>query len=264
VSHARAALALGFRYVDERAFNRVLRSQPSAICAKLKEERRDAMADVQLEVDNRVVTGKKVKALRRQGIVPAHLYGRGTESLALQASTAAITSILRTAGRNAIIDLQINGEGESRPVMLRGVQRNPVTDELVHIDFFQISLTERLSADVPLVLVGEAPGVTIHGGVLLQSLDHLSLEALPTDIPTHIDVDVSVLDVLDAALFVRDLVVPSNVEVLAAPDQVVVKVAPPRLVSEEELSAEKEEAPEAEEEAEAVADVEHAAEEETE
>jgi large subunit ribosomal protein L25 len=209
------------------------------------------MADAQLVVDHRTVTGKKVKSLRRQGIVPAHLYGRGTESLALQAPTSSITDILRTSGRNAIIDLQINGETKSRPVVLRGVQRNPVTDELVHIDFFQISLTERLRADVQLVLTGEASAVSVYGGVLLQSLDHLSLEALPTDIPPHIEVDVSGLDALESAIFVRDLTVPRTVDVLTDPNQVVVKVAPPRLIVEEELPEEEEAALEAAEEEEA-------------
>ncbi len=190
------------------------------------------MADVQLTVDPRTVTGKKVKALRRQGIVPAHLYGRGTESLALQAQTQTITSLLRTAGRNAIIDLQINGEGEPRPVVLRGVQRNPVTDELLHIDFFQISLTEKLRAEVPLVLTGDAPAVNVYSGVLLQSLDHIAVEALPRDVPEQIEVDVSGLDALDAALFVRDLNIPANVEVLVDADQMVAKVEPPRIAAE--------------------------------
>ncbi len=190
------------------------------------------MADVRLVVDPRVVTGKKVKALRRQGIIPAHLYGRGTESRALQAPAPSITTLLRTAGRNAIIDLQINGEGEARPVVLRGVQRDPVTDELVHIDFFQISLTEQLRADVPLVLAGEAPAVAVFGGVLLQSLDRLTIEALPTEIPSHIEVDVTGLETLDSALFVRDLTIPPNVVLLTDPDQVVAKVEAPRIAAE--------------------------------
>jgi large subunit ribosomal protein L25 len=217
------------------------------------------MAEVQLTVDPRVVTGKKVKALRRQGIIPAHLYGRGTESLALQAPAQTITSLLRTAGRNAIIDLQINGESEPRPVVLRGVQRNPVTSELVHIDFFQISLTEKLRAEVPLVLSGEAPAVNVYGGILLQSLDHLSIEALPTEVPQQIEVDITGLETLDSALFVRDLDIPPNVEVLADRDQVVAKVAPPRIAAEieaeeaaaEEAAAEAEEVEAAEEEPEA-------------
>ena len=210
------------------------------------------MGDVQLQVDPRVVTGKKVKALRRQGIVPAHLYGRDTESLALQAQTADLTNLLRTASRNAIIDLQISGEGEPRAVVMRGVQRDAITDQLLHIDFFQISLTERLTANVAIVLTGEAPAVNIHGGVLLQSLDSLAIEALPAEIPQQIEVDISTLEELEDARFVRDLTVPAGVEVLADPDQVVVKVSPPKLAAEieaeEALAAEEgEEAVEGEE-----------------
>jgi len=190
------------------------------------------MADLQLAVDRRDVTGKKVKSLRRQGILPAHLYGRDTDSQSLQASTHQIVTLLRTAGRNAIIDLKINGEPAARPVMLRGVQRNPVTDELVHVDFFQISLTEKLRADVPLVLKGEAPAVHVFGGVLLQAFDHISIMALPADIPSQIDVDVSSLDALDSALFVRDLPLPPNIELLADPDQMVAKVEAPRIAAE--------------------------------
>ena len=190
------------------------------------------MADLQLAVDPRVITGKKVKSLRRQGITPAHLYGRALESQALQAPTQSVMHLLRTAGRNAIIDLRINGESESRSVVLRGVQRNPVTDEIVHIDFFQISLTEKLRADVPLTLLGEAPASTVYNGVLLQTIDTLSVEALPADIPAQIEVDVSGLEELEAAIFVRDLIIPANVDVLADPDQLVAKVEPPKIAAE--------------------------------
>ena len=173
------------------------------------------MAGVDLAVDARAVTGKKVRGLRRKGILPAHLYGQGTDSLALQAPTATITHLLRTAERNTIINLQVAGEDGPRPVMLRGVQRNPVTDELVHIDFFQISLTELLRANVPLVLVGEAPAVQVYGGILLQSLDHVIVEALPAEIPGHFNVDVSVLEELDTAVHVRDLEMPPNVVLIS-------------------------------------------------
>ena len=190
------------------------------------------MADVQLVVDPRMVTGKKVKALRRQGIIPAHLYGHRTESLAVQISTQTVNTLLRNAGANTIIDLHINGESEPRPVVLRGVQRNPVTGELTHVDFFQISLTEKLHAEVPLVLTGEPPAVSIYGGVLLQTLDHLPIEALPTDVPDRIEVNVGHLETLDSTVFVRDLLVPASVQVLADPGQVVAKVAAPRLAAE--------------------------------
>src|SRR3990172_7936175 len=107
------------------------------------------MANLELLVDSRSVTGKKVKALRRQGIVPAHLYGRDTESLAIQVPTRTMANLLRTAGRNAIIELQINGERDRRPGGLRGGQRNPVTGQLGHIDFLQISLTATLPPPPP-------------------------------------------------------------------------------------------------------------------
>ena len=192
------------------------------------------MADVVLQVDPRTVTGKKVRALRRQGIIPAHLYGKETESLAVQAKTQQISNLLRTASRNAVIDLQINGESAPRAVVLRGVQRNPVTGELVHIDFFQISLTEKLRFEVALIITGEAPAATVYGGVLLQNMDRLPVEALPADVPESIEVDVSGLEEIDSSIFVRDLPIPANVDVLAEPDQVVAKVAAPKLVVEEE------------------------------
>ena len=198
------------------------------------------MADAQLTVEPRLVTGKKVKALRREGIIPAHLYGRGTESLAVQTAKQSMLNLLRTAGPNALIDLQINGESEPRPVVLRGVQRDPVTGELVHIDFLQISLTEKLRTEVPLVLTGDAPAVSVHGGVLLQMMDRLTIESLPGDVPPQLEVDVSRLEELEATIFVRDLLVSASLQVQADPDQPVAKVAAPRLaqeIEEEEAAA---------------------------
>ena len=205
----------------------------------VSEEELTIMPETTLAVDPRVVTGKKVKALRRQGLVPAHLYGKETDSLALQAQTEEVINVIKTAGRNAIIKLVISGEGEPRPVVLRGVQQHPITDELLHVDFFQISLTETLTADVPVVTVGEPPAVSVYAGVLLQSLDHIQVEALPVNLPQSIEVDISVLEELDDALFVRDLKVPADLTVLSSPDQVVVKVSPPKVeleVEEEELA----------------------------
>jgi len=195
------------------------------------------MASVLIDVEPRLVTGKRVKSLRRQGIIPAHLYGRGQDSLALQAPVTVVTTLLRTAEQNQIIDLKIGGESEPRSVMLRGVQRNPITDDLLHVDFFQISLTDKLRADVPLNIVGEAPAVQIFSGILLHQIDHVTVEALPADLPGHIDVDVSSLEVLDAAIHVRDLPLPPNVEMLSDPDQVVAKVSPPRVAEEEAAPA---------------------------
>ncbi len=195
------------------------------------------MPDLALQVLPREVLGKKVKALRRQGMTPANIYGRGVESRAVQAETATVMHLLRTAGRNAVITLTVQGEDGPRSVMMRGVQRHPVTDRLLHVDFYQVSLTEKMRAEVPLVLVGSAPAVSDLGGVLLQGLDSISVEALPGDIPGHLEVDVSGLEQFDDGVHVKDLVLGPNVALLTDPELVVAKVAAPRLAAELEAEA---------------------------
>jgi large subunit ribosomal protein L25 len=211
------------------------------------------MGDLTLTVDLRSVTGKKVKALRRQGVLPLHVYGRNTESLALQAPKQAVLTLLRQASPNTIIDLHVNGEPEARPVVIREVQRNPVTGDLLHVDLLQISLTEKLRTEVPIHVVGEAPAVHALGGILLQNVDRVPVEGLPTEIPQYIEVDVSGLEALDSSIHVRDLQVPAGITVLADPDQVVIQITAPRLAAAEEEEAEEVEAAAAEEAAEEAA-----------
>jgi large subunit ribosomal protein L25 len=179
-----------------------------------------------------------VAALRRQGVTPANVYGRNLESKALQVETAVLTHLLRSAGRNVIIDLRIEDEKSPRPVMLRRVQRDPVTSKILHVDFYQVSLTEKMRSEVRLVLVGAAPAVGELGGVLLQSVDSIMVEALPGDIPVHVEVDVSSLARFDDAVHVRDLAIDlSKVHVITEAELVVAKVAAPRLAAEEEAEA---------------------------
>jgi large subunit ribosomal protein L25 len=195
------------------------------------------MADAALQVDPRTIQGKKLKALRREGILPANIYGRGIDSVAVQAPKHAVQQLLRTTGRNVVIDLQVNGESKPRSVLLRSLARNPVTSEVLHLDFQQVSLTEKMHADVPLVMVGEAPAVSVYGGILLQSLDHLVVQALPADLPSHIEVDVSGLAELESSVHVRELTIPPSVEVLSDAELVVAKVAAPRVAEEKEEEA---------------------------
>ena len=196
------------------------------------------MADIELSVKPRRVLGKKVAALRRQGVTPANVYGRNLESKAVEVETVVLTHLLRSAGRNVIIDLHIEGEDSPRPVMLRAVQREPATSRLLHVDFYQVSLTQKMRTEVPLILVGEAPAVDEFGGILLQSLDSITVEALPGDIPAHVEVDVSMLTRIDDAVHVRELPIdPTKVHVMTDAEQVVAKVAAPRLVAAEEEEA---------------------------
>ena len=197
------------------------------------------MAELQLQVKSRTVLGKKVRAMRRAGHVPANIYGRGIQSQAVQVDLLSLSHLLRSAGRNVIVSLQVEGEMAQRPVMLRGLHRRPTTDQILHVDFYQVSLTEKIRAEVPLLIVGQAPAAVDLGGTLLQSLDNISVEALPTDVPPPIEVDVSRLVGFDDAVHVRDLLVDTTkVHVLSDLDQVVAKVAAPRVAEVEEVAAE--------------------------
>ncbi len=201
------------------------------------------MANVKLTVEPRATLGKKVKALRRRGLVPANVYGHRVESVAVQAQAVDVQRLLRETGRNAIIDLTVGAEKAIRPVMIRSTQRDPVSHELLHVDFYQISLKERMRADVPVHLTGVSPAVKDFHGILLHELETIAVRALPTDIPAAIEVDVSGLAELDQSIHVRDLPQDPMYEVLTDGDVVIAKVAAPRLVAEEEAPAAAEEVP---------------------
>jgi len=201
---------------------------------------------VELNVSPRPVLGKKVKRLRREGIIPANVYGRALDSVAIQVARDDLVRVVRSAGRNEIIYLRLDGE-EPRPTFVRQIQRNPVTDAILHVDFYQISLAEKVHIEVPLSLVGTAPAEQTYGGTLLHSLDSITVEGLPTDIPSVIEVEVSSLEEIDAAIHVGELDVPDEVTVLTDPEVVVAKIAPPHVekeVEEEEVVAAEEEAEE--------------------
>lgn len=207
---------------------------------------------VELTVTPREVLGKKVKALRREGITPANIYGSNVESVAVQVPSHELLHVLKTAGRNDIVYLQMDG-GEPRPTFVHDIQTNPITDQILHVDFLQIDLTKKIKIDVPLHLEGLAPAVDTYQGILVQSLDHVTVEALPIAIPSFIEVDVTGLTEIDSALHVSDLTLPESVEMVTDGELLVAKVAPPVVEKvEEEVEAELpegEEAPEAGEEA---------------
>ena len=199
---------------------------------------------VQLQVQRREVLGKKVKQLRRQGLTPANVYGNRVESLAVQVPTDELRHVLRVAGRNELVYIRL--DGDERPTFVKDVQRNPVTDAILHVDFLQISLREKVKMDVRIHLVGLPPAVDRFGGILMHGLDHVTVEALPTEVPSAIEVDVSGMEEIDDSLHVSDLRVPEGVVVLTDAEQVVAKVAPPAVERvEEEAVAEEEAAAEA-------------------
>ncbi|HYM14796.1 MAG TPA: 50S ribosomal protein L25 [Dehalococcoidia bacterium] len=196
------------------------------------------MANSELQVAPRAVLGKKVAQLRRDGKTPANVFGHRIDSTSVQADTAELTHLLRGMTRNAIINLNVAGEPAPRTVVIREVSRDAVSGKLLHVDFYQVSMTERMRAEVPVVLIGTSDAVSTYGGVLLQTLEVVHVEALPSDIPTQFEVDVSRLAQLEDSLHVRDLAIDaSKVTLHTDLDVVVARVASPRLAAAEEEAA---------------------------
>jgi large subunit ribosomal protein L25 len=192
----------------------------------------------ELRVAPRQVLGKKIRQLRRNGVTPANIYGHRVESKAVQAGTVELTHLLRGLTKNAIVNLSVDGESDARTVVVRRVERDPLDGSLVHIDFYQVSMTEKMRAQVPVVLTGTSDAVATYGGVLLQMIETIDVEALPADIPADFTVDVSVLTELEQSIHVRDLhLEEGKVHIMTDPDVVVAKVAAPRLAAEEEEAA---------------------------
>lgn len=197
------------------------------------------MANSKLQVRPRTVTGKKVARLRREGVTPANIFGHKIDSTSVEADTVELTHLLRGSTKNAIIDLSVAGEDAPRTVVVREVSRDPVNGKLLHIDFYQVSMSVRMKADVPVVLHGTSDAVATYGGVLLQMLETISVDALPGDIPAEFVVDVSKLTELDQSFHVRDLHIDeTKVTVHTDPDVVVARVAAPRLAAETEETPE--------------------------
>ncbi|HYU20613.1 MAG TPA: 50S ribosomal protein L25 [Chloroflexota bacterium] len=211
------------------------------------------MDRIELKAQPRTVLRKKVRALRRQGIVPANVYGHAA-STAIQVPLREAEQVISRAGRTQLISLTTDGEGPTT-VVIKDLQRHPTTRSLLHMDFYRVAMTERLKVDVPLRPQGDPPGVKKYNGTLFQAVSTISAEALPADLPEAIDVDLSVLEELDSAIYVRDLQVPAGVSILADPDELIVRLLPPRVeVVEEVEEAEAAEAPEAAAEAEGEAE----------
>jgi large subunit ribosomal protein L25 len=205
-----------------------------------------SVSSYQLRAEPRSIVGKKVKTLRRQGLVPANIYGHAA-STAIQVPARDVENTIHRAGRTQLIDLAIGGE--TTTVLVKDWQRHPYKGEILHVDFYRVAMTETLRMDVPLRTTGEAPAVKSANGLPFQSLSSISVECLPGDIPEAIEVDLSGLEEIDAAIYVRDLTAPAGVTILTDGDEMVVKIMAPTVEEEpaaEEAVAEGEAAPAAE------------------
>jgi large subunit ribosomal protein L25 len=183
------------------------------------------MKRLELEVSKRDITGKKVRFLRRQGIVPANVYGHGIDSTAINVDTKSLKHLLTRVGSTDLISLKIDDAKNPLRVLVREVQRDPLNDDLLHVDFYQVRMDEKIKADVPLVFVGEAPVLKkVKNSSVLHLIDSLHIEALPDDLPHSLEVDVSGLEELDSAIHVKDIHLDDKVTLLSDPEQMAVKV----------------------------------------
>ena len=183
------------------------------------------MNDLKLRVSKRNILGKKTSALRRRGITPVHIFGQSIESQALQCDTKELQNIILHAGMTRPVSLNIEDEKQPRSVFIREIQRNPVNRHLLHVDFYQVRKGEKITVDVPIILVGEAPAMKEKGRMLSHSLTSLHIECLPNNIPSQIEIDLSPLEKLDDAIHVRDITLDLDIAVHNDPEQLIVKVS---------------------------------------
>jgi large subunit ribosomal protein L25 len=211
----------------------------------------------------RDLVGKKVAGLRREGRLPAVVYGHGISSENVSLDAHEFELLRRKAGQNALIDLSVGGK-KGRPVLVHDVQVHPVNRRPLHVDLFLVRMTEEMTVDVPLVPVGTSNAVENLNGTLMHQLDAVRIKALPDHLPQSIEYSIESLVDVDASVKVSDLTIPGDVTLLTDPDEVVAKVLPSRLQAEEAaLEAEEAEAAaeaaEGEEPAEGAAEGEEAA-----
>jgi large subunit ribosomal protein L25 len=200
--------------------------------------------NLELMAEPRSVLGKKVRFLRRDGLVPANIYGHA-ESSPVQVNTRESERVLARAGKTRLVTLTANGS-EPTTVLVKDFQRHPIKGSLLHIDFYRVSMTERIRVDAPIRISGEAPGVKQHNATLLQQMSTVSVESLPAELPELIEVDVSGLEELESAVYVRDIRPPAGVVILSDPDEMIVRLLPPTVEEVVEEPAEAEVAPTAE------------------
>lgn len=181
-----------------------------------------------LKAEKRLLTGSKVKKLRRQGVVPANVFGHTIKSQAIQVSEVEFNRIYKDAGETSLIWLKVEGEDKERPTLVKGLTNNPTTGKKYHVDFHQVNLKERVTANVPVEIVGDAQIVKDGLAVLDVNLHEIEVEALPTDIPESVIFDVSILKEIGDSLKLSDVKLPTEVTVLTDLDSVVVALGAPQ------------------------------------
>lgn len=188
--------------------------------------KKTAEGKLKLTVEKRKLTGRQVKKLRLEGILPANIFGKKIKSLAVQVSLKEFLPVWEKAGETGVVEIKVSGEDKIRPILLHNLQLDAVSDKPLHADFYQVDLKEKIISEIPVELIGEAPAVTQKVGILIQPLSEIEVEALPNDLPNQFTVDISKLEKIDDAITVAELKAPTGVKILTSPKQVLVKIEP--------------------------------------
>ena len=190
---------------------------------------------VEIELNPRELMGKKVGRLRRAGIVPVHLYGPGMESRALQCNASQLIRVLATAGGATPIHITIQGEPGNHLAFAREIQWDPKRDDLLHVDLLAADVSRPVTAQVPIVLIGESAGARTVSGTVMHQLRTVDIQALPLEMPSAIELDISVMEEPDSVIRVSDLPIPENATLLSDVEDLVVRIELPRVEVEVEV-----------------------------
>jgi large subunit ribosomal protein L25 len=189
---------------------------------------RESMSRPQLSAAPREVQGKAVKHLRAAGVLPAVVYGAGRSSQAIQLDAKEFELLRRRAGRNVLVDLALDGD-KPQPVLVHHIHEHPVSRHTLHVDLLVVNMAEERTVDVPIAITGHSDAVDKLGGVLLHLRDTVQVRALPDDLPSSLELDVTPLDSFDATLHASDLLVPAEVTLITDPGEAIARVQPPRV-----------------------------------
>ncbi len=193
---------------------------------------------ITLELAPRDTVGKKVRRLRRTGMMPVHLYGPSVESRALQCETPTLIEVLTRAGGSTPITVSVKGERGTQLAFAKEIQRDPRRDDILHVDLVVAEVSRPVTAQVRITLVGESPGARSSGGNVVHQMREISVEALPLEMPNELEVDLAELSETDSVFRVGDLKLLPNVSILADPEDVVARVEARRVGVEDEAADE--------------------------
>lgn len=180
------------------------------------------MTHYSIQTTKRTIIGKKVAAIRATGSVPATIYGKGIQSLSISLKTGDMENLYKKAGHSSVVDVTV--DGQSYPCLIADLSRHPVSHTLLNVQFRKVNLKEKIKAMVPVELVGQSPAIKENAGVLLTLVNDVEVEALPNDLPEHIEVDISSLAAVDDQLTVGDIQLPSQVTLVTDPTLILVKI----------------------------------------